>query len=112
MSAVHVTNSMEQGPSWGINSKSASQEINNLLRKPKVQYDGYKTPPMVPIVSHMHPVHTFPSYFYEIRSNIILTSTPRSSEWSLPFRFHDQNFVCTSHLTHAYHMPHSSHPPW
>jgi len=31
----------------------------------------------------MHPPHTFPPYFPEIHSNIILPSTPRSSEWSL-----------------------------
>jgi hypothetical protein len=31
------------------------------------------------------PVHTFPAYFPNIRSNIILLSTSRSSEWSLPY---------------------------
>jgi hypothetical protein len=35
----------------------------------------------------MHPVHTFPPYFLKIHSNIILPSTPRSPEWSLPFRY-------------------------
>jgi hypothetical protein len=28
-------------------------------------------------------------------------SMPRSSEWSLPFRFSDQNIACISHLSHA-----------
>jgi hypothetical protein len=30
----------------------------------------------------------------KIHSNIILPSTPRSYEWSLPFRFSGQNIVC------------------
>jgi hypothetical protein len=31
-------------------------------------------------------------------STIILPSTLRSSEWSLPFRFSDHNILCISHL--------------
>jgi hypothetical protein len=37
-----------------------------------------------PILSQINPVHNFPSYFPNIHSNIILPSTPRSSELSLP----------------------------
>jgi len=37
--------------------------------------------------------------FPNIHSNIILPSTPRSSDWSLPFRISDQDFVCISHVT-------------
>jgi len=29
---------------------------------------------------------------------------PWSSEWSLPVRFSDQNFVCISHPTHTCYM--------
>jgi hypothetical protein len=39
-----------------------------------------------------------PTLFSRIRSNIILPSTPTSSEWSLPFGFSDQDFVCIVHL--------------
>jgi len=39
------------------------------------------------------PVHTFPSYFSKIHSNITFPSMPRSSEWSLPFRFTNQYIV-------------------
>jgi hypothetical protein len=35
-----------------------------------------------------------------------------STEWSLPFRFSDQNCVSTSHLSHTCCMHRSSHPPW
>jgi len=54
-----------------------------------------------PAISHMNPVHTFPSYVSTIHSNVIFLFTPRPSERSLPFRFYDQNFVCVSHFTHA-----------
>jgi hypothetical protein len=33
--------------------------------------------------------------------NIIIPSTPRSSQWCLPFRFSDQNFVYIFHTSHA-----------
>jgi hypothetical protein len=41
----------------------------------------------------MNPVHTFPPYFLKIGFNIIIPSMTRSSEWSLPLRLPDQNFV-------------------
>jgi len=49
--------------------------------------------------------------FSKVRSNIILPSTPRSSEWSLSFGISDQNFVCISRLSRAYFIDRLSHPP-
>jgi len=43
-----------------------------------------------------------PHNYFKIRSNIILPSTSRSSEWSTPFRFYDQNFVCVSYPHPSY----------
>jgi hypothetical protein len=102
---IMVTDSMVQSPSLEANSHSASQEIPGLLWKPKVRYCVHSNSPMVPVLSQMHPVHTFPPYFPKIHSNIILSSTTRSSEWSLPFRFSDQNFVRISHLSRACYIP-------
>jgi hypothetical protein len=65
---------------------------------------------LVPILSQMNPLHAFPPYFLKIHSNITLPSTPRSSEWCLPFKFSDQNFVYISHLSHPYHTSQKSHP--
>jgi hypothetical protein len=48
----------------------------------------------------MNPIH--------ININIILPSTPRSSESSLSFRLPNQNFVRSSHLFHAHYMPRPS----
>jgi hypothetical protein len=68
---------------WEANS----QEILRLIKNQKVHYRVHKTPPLVPILSQMHPDHYLPSHSSKIHYNIILPSTPRFSEWSLPFRF-------------------------
>jgi hypothetical protein len=62
---------------------------------------------MVPILSLMHPVNTFPPYFRKIHSNIILPTMSRSSEWYILFRFSNQHFVCVS-----CYMSRPCHPPW
>jgi hypothetical protein len=93
-----VTDSVNQSSSWEPNSHSVSQKITHRLRNPKVHYLLHKSPQLVPIMSQMHPVHTLPLYLPKIDSNIILPSTPTSSEWSLPFRFPDINFIHISYL--------------
>jgi len=50
------------------------------LWNPKVHYHVHKSPPQVPNLRHMHPVHIFPPYFPNIHSNIIFShfsSVPR-----------------------------------
>jgi hypothetical protein len=81
------TNSMKQGPSCKAKSHSASQDISRPLRNPKAHYSVHKTRPLVPILSQMYPIHTFPTYFPKIRCNIILQPTHRSSAWYRPFCF-------------------------
>jgi hypothetical protein len=46
-----------------------------------------------------NPVHICPPYFPKIHSNITLPSTRRSSEWSLPDRFSNQNLVRISNIS-------------
>jgi len=80
--------------------------------EPKVHYHVHKSLPLVPILGQMHPVHTFSSCIPRICSNIFFSSKPKSSKWSLPFRFSDQYFVWNSHLFHAWYIPCLPHPPW
>jgi hypothetical protein len=102
---------MEQSSSWEADSSSSSLEILRLLWNPKIYYRVHSTP-LVPILSQMNPVHTFPPYFPDMHSNINLLSTLRSSECSLPFRFSNQNIIRISQLSHACYIPRLSHTPW
>jgi hypothetical protein len=69
-------------------SDSASQEIPRLLCNPKVHYRVHNSPLLHPIFSQMNPIPTFPPYFPKIHCNtcIRFSSTPKSSEWSVPYR--------------------------
>jgi len=71
---------MQESPSWKSISHSASQKISLLLWNPKAHYRGHKNPSLVPILSQMNPVHTFPPYFQKIQSNINLPSTKRDAQ--------------------------------
>jgi hypothetical protein len=50
---------MEQSPSWEADCHSASQEIKHCVWNEKISF--HKGSPLVPILSQMNPVHTFPT---------------------------------------------------
>ena len=70
---LHVTDFMEQSPSWEGNSFSASQEIPRILWSWKVRYTIHKRPPPAPTLSQISSVHTSLSHVLKIHFNIILS---------------------------------------
>jgi len=65
---------MDQSPTSKAKSNSASQNIPNLLQKPKVHYHVYNTLPLVPMLSQIYSIHILITYFFIIYFNIILPS--------------------------------------
>jgi len=82
-----LTNSMKRSPSWEADSLSLVKKFPAFYGNLKFHFRVHNIPPLVPTLSQMNPVHNFPPYLPKIHSNIILPSTSRFSEWSLPFRF-------------------------
>jgi len=87
---------------WEVSSRSRNQNISGILWNPMVHYRIHKSQPPVPALGQMNTTHTFKSYFSNIHSNI-LPSTTGFSDWSVPFR---------NHLSHVCYMPRPSHPHW
>jgi len=105
-------NFLELSPPWEANRPSANQEIPHVLCNPNVHYRIHNSSQRLPILSLIIPVHNSPSHFLKIYINIVLSSTPGSSKWSLSLRYLHQNPVCTSPVPHTCHMPRPSHFSW
>jgi hypothetical protein len=98
-------------PSWGAINWAATQELPSISWKPKVQYRVHKSPRQVPILSHINPIHTIPSY---LRSILILS---RHLRLGLPSGLFPSGFLINILYAflfspHSCYMPRSSHPSW
>ena len=98
----------EQNPSRQANSSLTSQQIPRILSKPKDHYRAHKSPPHVPILSQINPVH-IQRISFKINFNSILPSTSRFTKWLPSLRFSHRNHTHNSPLPHTCHTPHPCH---
>jgi hypothetical protein len=52
---------MQLSHSWEADNFSATQEFPNILWNPKVHYRVHKSPPLVPILGYINPLHIITS---------------------------------------------------
>jgi len=63
-------------------SVSARQEITRILWKPEVHYNAHNSPPLVPVLSQINPVHALPTYSFSTYFSNILPLTDRCAKLS------------------------------
>jgi hypothetical protein len=78
---------MELSPTREAANCAATQELLSILWNPRVRYRVHKSPPLIPVLSQINPIHTIPSYLSNCKLyfNIVHPPKSRSSQWSLSF---------------------------
>jgi hypothetical protein len=75
----------ELSPSCEAANCAATLELASILWSPKVHHRVHKSPPLVPILSQINPIHTILHFLSKIHFNIVHPPTSWSSQWSLSF---------------------------
>jgi hypothetical protein len=81
------TNSMDLSLSWESNNSSVRQEIPSILWTLNAYHIVHQSPPLVPSLKQIIPVHAFPTRFLEIWCKIIPSTIPRFPTHLFPSDF-------------------------
>jgi hypothetical protein len=87
----------------------ASKEFLPMLSKPQFHYRVYKSPLLVPVLSHTNPFHAFPCQFFEIN----FYTTSRSTSWFFkPYfcSYSNQTLHLFLYFPQIVHLFHFSYP--
>jgi hypothetical protein len=90
---------------------AATQELLSMLWSPKFLYRIHKSPPLVPMLNQINPLHITTSYPSKTNSNVIYSLTPLSSYYYFFLPFSPMTCIYSS-SHHSCYMPCPSHPPW
>lgn len=101
---------MQQISSSATESSHTSRNYN-ILRNLHFRYRFQNIPLLLPILSHMNPLHAHPAQSIKIHFNIVLPSTPRSSRQSSSCTLAHQVPVWTS-IRHAPLILCPIYPSW
>jgi hypothetical protein len=100
---------MELNPSWETANCAATPQLPISLWNAKVHYRIHKSPPLLPILNQVNPVHSTSSYLKSILMlfSHVLVFLVVSSSWLV-----HHYPICIPLPSHSCYMPRQSHPPW
>ena len=84
---LELTNCLYSAPSFLTSWQVISQETTCISWIPKIHYRIHKSPPPVPVLSHINPVYTSPSCFLKIHFGILELEWENESIFSIPWTF-------------------------